>query len=470
MSQRRRETAGFHVMKYIDYKYLFQAWIKNERDKLRGNSRKSKGFVGDRPYRHFDGRIKIENLESNIAKIIPKLEDPELLVKHSFYPFIRKDKKFRLFQKKGVGQKVRPIMYASHADACIYSFYAYMLKQQYESSIKDTGLDQSVIAYRKMPRVDSPDRGKSNIDLAKDVFELTKKYKSCAVLCLDVEKFFDRMDHRLIKEKWCELLGESKLPSGHYMVFKNITNFRYVFLHEALTRLGYGKLRDGKFIYKPNKKKKGPLCEPAVFNKKIGPKKGSIIHKNRSGAGIPQGSPISDVLANMYLASFDTAVLDFLSQQPDCHYRRYSDDIIIICPVDVVQEVYDCTIKKIKDERLTIKTKKCEVLSLDSSKKTVKDITAEISKNTSVDTHRQSFQFLGFEMDTKDMHLRSGTVAAHYRKAKRRAQKRTSAKTSLRRLPKRNRHWQYLLMSQDKLQSQRVRKQVHKVLKRAKTF
>jgi len=47
--------------------------------------------------------------------------------------------------------------------------------------------------------------------------------------------------------------------------------------------------------------------------------------------GIPQGSPISDLLANMYLLNFDCAVRKILDALGGS-YLRYSDDILLVAP------------------------------------------------------------------------------------------------------------------------------------------
>jgi RNA-directed DNA polymerase len=238
-------------MDNTDYPYEFEEWLKTSKSKMT----EAFDFIGDHPYRHFDGRVTHVDLDSNSTLLAEKLKDPSKLAKHSFYPFIRKDKKVRRYTRDKttgdlkIGQKVRPIMYASHADACIYAFYSYILKTRYESQITDTPLDESIVAYRKILRTDGSGRGKSNIEFATEVSQLARKHSKCVVLCLDITKFFDTMNHDQVKETWQNVLGVSTLPDGHYMVYKNITKFRYVFIYDALQRLGYGFIRRGKFIF-----------------------------------------------------------------------------------------------------------------------------------------------------------------------------------------------------------------------------
>lgn len=59
-------------------------------------------------------------------------------------------------------------------------------------------------------------------------------------------------------------------------------------------------------------------------------KAGALIHSSAgAGAGLPQGSPLSPLLANIVLHEFD----GFASQQ-DWHFVRYADDIVIFCETD----------------------------------------------------------------------------------------------------------------------------------------
>ena len=40
--------------------------------------------------------------------------------------------------------------------------------------------------------------------------------------------FFDNLDHRILREKWEEVLSVDKLPIDHFNIYKNITRFSYV--------------------------------------------------------------------------------------------------------------------------------------------------------------------------------------------------------------------------------------------------
>lgn len=444
-------------------------------------------FIGDHRYRHFDGFVTYQDLYTNQSRLASVLKQPDKLSEHSFLPLLRNDKKIRRFTRNKtegnlrINQKVRPIMYASHVDSCIYGFYSYMLKTRYEARIRNTQLAESIVAYRHIPRVDTPNKGKSNIDFAKEVKDLTQQYDRSVVICLDVSKFFDSMSHKLIRQKWADLIDCNTLPLGHYTVYKNITKYRYVFLYDALLRLGYGHFEGGKFIYAKGSKRQGILCDMKTFRKKIDTKVKTIVHKNNSGVGIPQGSPISDVIANLYLETFDRKILQKIGIYTFGHYRRYSDDILIICPIENAEEIYHFAIESIKDELLKIKPSKSEAVVINSKSKSVTDITYKL---TGHDEHlhsaREAFQYLGFEIDATDMHIRSGTIAGHYRRALRRARieaerdskppKEKPISSGVKKKKSNRSRWQYFINAERRTESKRVANQYRKALKRVKKF
>lgn len=66
--------------------------------------------------------------------------------------------------------------------------------------------------------------------------------------------------------------------------------------------------------------------------------KHKLIHKNENNKGVPQGSPISAVLSNIYMIEFDKEINKFVTQKNGL-YMRYSDDFIIILPFEIESEI-----------------------------------------------------------------------------------------------------------------------------------
>ncbi len=140
---------------------------------------------------------------------------------------------------------------------------------------------------------------------------------------------------------WCDLLGVDKLPPDHYAVFKNITKYRFVDQRSVYKRLGYiGLIQRGKHTIEgfkvPYRNMPKQLCLPEDFRAKIcggDSTLPSLVQKNVLPHGVPQGAPISDLIANFYLIDFDVK-LDQYARARGGRYMRYSDDILLIVPGD----------------------------------------------------------------------------------------------------------------------------------------
>ena len=271
-----------------------------------------------KPYRHFDTALTLEEA----TKLV---RNADLVAKHAFYPLIRYSLKRKRLQvpteeiSPDRDWKLRDISYPAHKDGYIFSYYKQLLNQPYEEWISAHCLSESVTAFRKI--------SKNNIKLAKDAFDAIKNMPGCAILATDIEKYFDRIDHELLKEKWCQFLGEDRLPRDHYAVFQAVTKFSYVHQYKV-----YNALR---ISHKSNKRKSdraARLCEPHVFRRKIAAR--GLIHRNEGLAlsrGIPQGVPISPLLSNMYLCDVDVRMCSVVSDLGG-YYWRYCDDILIVVP------------------------------------------------------------------------------------------------------------------------------------------
>lgn len=83
------------------------------------------------------------------------------------------------------------------------------------------------------------------------------------------------------------------------------------------------------------------LCDKDEYRKKIvanGLVKKNDYQDSHIPQGIPQGSPISDILANIYMLDFDAEMATLVAKY-DAYYRRYSDDILWICPEGCVDDI-----------------------------------------------------------------------------------------------------------------------------------
>lgn len=359
-------------------------------------------------YPHFDAPI-------SRRKLIELANSPGLVSRHSFFPFLQYKKSWVPFRADGMREpKERLIRYASRRDSIIFSRYRQLLSDLYEKRLRECGIDEAVIAYRKIPVSEGGSPGKCNIHFAKEAFDKIRTLSPCCAVVMDISKYFENIDHDLLKRNWCRLLNLSSLPKDHYAVFKAITHYSVVDRKKALQSLGYL----GEQGQRENPKSKLPkqLCTPHEFRQKIAgdaPSFESLIEQNRNSFGIPQGAPLSDVLANIYLMDFDVKVKSWAEQQGGS-YWRYSDDILVVLPGDLDdgKEAFSFVSQEIvcHGERLSIKPEKTAVVSFHSKND---ELTYSVPEGV---RPANGLEYLGFRFDGKRVYLRDSTVSRFYRK------------------------------------------------------
>lgn len=312
------------------------------------------------------------------------------MIRHSFYPFLRYEVTTRKISKKSGELSSRPksrtISYASHVDSHIYAYYASLLSKQYESKLVITDANSSVIAFRQL--------GKSNADFAKSAFDAISRKSPCVVLAYDISGFFDNLDHRLIKKSWCDLLGVPRLPDDYFAIYKSITN------HSSVDRERIYK----HFGISPHNPKSGRrrICTPPQFREIK--KDRALIERNISGKGIPQGSPISAIISNIYMFDFDMFSSKLVGGLGGIYYR-YCDDMLFIVPVEKRAEVENEISVAIKDLGLEIQNEKTDIVTFSSDEASVYS--------------DKPLQYLGFLFDGKRVLIRSAALARFSEKYKR---------------------------------------------------
>src|SRR5690606_15591439 len=79
--------------------------------------------------------------------------------------------------------------------------------------------------------------------------------------------------------------------------------------------------------------------------------------------GIPQGTPMSALLSNIYMIPFDEAILKLIYGKG--LYRRYCDDIIVVCPKSDHITLKDSIYELIQERKLEIQPQKTQVFHLE---------------------------------------------------------------------------------------------------------
>lgn len=327
-----------------------------------------------RGYRHFDRQVG--------ASFAEKATEPSFVASHSFSPlihYIKADKRYKPLQHKTV-LKPRPIMFASHRDACILSFYAWQLNQLLERTYASSEIGECVIAYRAL--------GKGNYHFASDVYRHVRENAPVAILAYDVKGFFDNLDHRLLKSRLKRLLDVEELPLDWFKVFRFMTRYHNVALEDLKT--------DPKIAQELRKKTRDPIASMADVKAA-----GIAIHSNPNGFGIPQGTPISAALSNLYMIDFDREMTAFCAGI-GALYRRYSDDILVVCQLPSARDV------EVKIETLL----EAEVLQISKDKTEI----VEFNPGQTMLRYMRSAQYLGFTFHHEGAVIRPSSLSRQWRK------------------------------------------------------
>lgn len=350
-------------------------------------------WLKTRRYRHFDLPVN----EAFAQKVI----SPAVVSRHAFSPLIHYTKietRYKKCPKTGartITQKPRPIKYAAHRDACILSYYAHQINQALDVQLKITGISDNVIAYRAL--------GQANYDFAAEAMAFAQAAAPVVILAFDITSFFDTLDHCLLKRRLKSLLGVHELADDWHKVFRFITKFHYVDLKELKAHPRFGQ----------RLKERSRDRIASVEELKA---EGITFHANPELAkgyrrGIPQGTPISATASNLYMIEFDAAARA-CCDEVGAFYRRYSDDILIICKPDDAPAIEAEILRLIAAEKLNIAPHKTE--------KTL------FEKGRAVPRTTKAAQYLGFTFDESGPAIRESSLARQWRKMRRamlRAQK-----------------------------------------------
>jgi RNA-directed DNA polymerase len=428
---------------------LWKAWVQQEMKNYQEDSEGRKIYL-KKGYLHLDHKIWFPDEHTKLEKLIkdrlmvikPQRREKEF---YSFSPFLKvlaKTPRYRYQSEEGyydLETKIRPLCYAAHKDSLILGYYSFALTKKYEEYIKKQEFDETVLAYRT-------DLGKCNIQFAKDAFEEVKVRKTCSVIALDIKGYFDHIDHKILLDKWQKVIG-GRLPEDQFRLFQILTRYHYINQKNLLKTYKGPKTRNDRL---PSTLM--DLIPGNGLNEKFRQlKRDQLIVDNSVTAmdgeryfGIPQGSPISALLSNIYLIDFDED-LKKKSVQDGFYYRRYCDDILIVCDSDKALEVMDYLVDKISREYfLTIQPQKVDLIDFQKNsngkirgfrrprrmrkKSGVKDTLTISDRPAAItaaneDSYYRSLQYLGFEFNGKNVLIRSSSLSRYFWKLNYRLQR-----------------------------------------------
>ncbi len=376
-------------------------------------------------YNHLDSAIRYDENSGLPERYRSQIEDKNSIAKHGFYPFIQYTRRTYKFRRDGITCeerhicKDRRIMYAAHFDRFVYQHYAHMLNEQYNKIADIFSISDSVIAYRNglnvHKRIDN-----CNIGYAKEVFDFIELHEKCLIYITDFTKYFESIDHEVLKVNLKRVLNVERLPPDYYNVFKSVTKYSFIEkddIFEYKKRLD-PTLTKKDFYGKNNRNRFFTPKQFRAFKKEQSNTGRAYLQKNLNGFGIPQGSPISAVLSNVYLIDFDKTFVEFVSMYGGL-YRRYCDDIVIIIPFNG-----DCKIEGFFndiEEKFNEATSLYEHLSK-SEEKTGRYIYSNTSfyrfcsKSLYFSYKKVALNYLGFTFDGKVVKIIEKSITNYYRK------------------------------------------------------
>lgn len=385
--------------------------------------------------------------------------NPDKISEHKFVPLLHRTISQRKYRPEknapknesgkrqrteGV-KKQRHIFYSSHLDSVIYGYYSYLLTIAYEDYLKDKPYGMVAVAYRKIPIGNGKSGNKSNIEFAFEAFDFIEKSKDreLSIIVADVTSFFDNLDHRLLHKQWKRVLNTNNLPDDHYSVYKNLVDKKYVNENELFKRF-QNKLIIERFkphdttekelkrkrvnnIYNLRHENVVAYCyteeffEEATDLIRVDKPYKSNIRKSigkEEIKGIPQGTPISATLANVYMLDFDERVYkETITSDRNAYYQRYSDDLIIICDRKDEDYFYKLIREEIEDKALLeIQEKKTNIYRYQVNKESVFEggivDCGVIYKN-------KQLEYLGFMYDGAKVRVKTAGFSKFYRTMKR---------------------------------------------------
>ena len=390
-------------------------------------------WLKPKPYPHFDAAYRGRRLKARVTHA----ENRQRVATRRFYPFLRRIQATVRFvrpqdengtstpgAKRKRTRKLRPIAYAAHTDAHVFACYGHKLERAYKQILDEDNLSDCVVAYRRIRRRDG--KGKSNVDHAGDVFRFVQdraRDEPLLALAFDIADFFGSMDHQLLKEQWVQALPDSefnlqypvfvgeeqvmrdgsggggRLPKDHYNVFRAVTRYSYVEQRDLWKAFR-------RFYRQSREKSRGrAICRSEDFQRLV--RGQGLIRKHPLACGVPQGSPMSAVLSNLYMLPLDRTLERLLGRLGGL-YRRYSDDLIFVVPEWAGPVIERAVEAAIVERKLKPQHKKTERVRF--------FLDGERVRCEPCDGKTRQLQYLGFTFDGSAVSVRPASLNRYLRK------------------------------------------------------
>ncbi|WP_312123807.1 hypothetical protein [Lysinibacillus boronitolerans] len=213
-----------------------------------------------------------------------------------------------------------------------------------------------------------------------------------------------KINHRLLKRRLLVVLNDIRLSNDWYNIFKSITKYGYYKKDFLIEQFGTDKQ------LKSNKK-------TSYFSQLKGFREFQKIHKtkkNKHPYGIPQGTAISAVFANVYATDFDVSMKRIANQYSGV-YRRYSDDFILVIPKD--QCTHILSLAEFRQIEMNV-LRLASLNSIEIQKEKTNSYLYKDKKITTSDGQTLTkIDYLGFVFDGKNVSMRGKSPYKFYRQA-----------------------------------------------------
>jgi len=403
------------------------------------------------------GRPLIKRSDSSWVKSY--VSDPDKIANHKFVPLLHRTLTQRKYRPKKDAPKVkggkrqrsvanpkeRHIYFPSHLDSIVYGFYNHILTAAYEEYLKGKEYGSVAVAYRKVPKGNGERGNKCNIEFAFEAIDFIEKNKGrkLSIIISDVTSFFDNLNHRKLHTQWKKVLNVTDLPKDQYVVYKSLVSKKYVEENQLFSRFK-SKLIVERFkphdtskkelkrkhvskIYNLKKENVVAFCETNEFFNEASdlikvdkPYKNSLrgIIGKQELKGIPQGTPISATLANVYMLDFDERIYNATQEvSRNAYYQRYSDDLIIVCDQQDEDYFYRLIQQEIEEKALLeIQRSKTNIYRYEFNEK--KEFLGGIYEDNQVSLNKQ-LEYLGFVYDGSKVRVKTAGFSKFYRNMER---------------------------------------------------
>ncbi|MGC4128691.1 MAG: reverse transcriptase/maturase family protein [Bergeyella sp.] len=287
--------------------------------------------------RYYKVKYPNEPFIINLDKFIKDIQDSILNPKFSFTtPQI-------IPQAKSKGQsKCRPIALFNLKDRIIIS-----LTNQYLSKYFDGHFYSESHAFRPKRLYDDKNINTSHHHAMDSILKYKSKYtgKKLYVSECDISKFYDSVNHTIVKNCFKKLVSKSNSPidsNAERIFYKYLDS--YSFIHNVKI---YNNQKKYSEYWKQHRINNGYF---GWIDKEL---KELEYYKNinRHRIGVPQGGAISGLIANMVLHFAD---IDLIKNNDNkLHYVRFCDDMVIVHPYKKrCKEYYDTYNKSLKRLKL----------------------------------------------------------------------------------------------------------------------